>query len=117
MIRSRTGLLLDPYFCASKLWWLLENVEGARAAARDGHLAFGTIDCWLLWNLTDRRVHATDESNASRTLLYNIHDRCWDKDLLELFEIPESILPEVVPCSGHLGESTCFGSMEFRCGA
>ena len=110
MIRSRTGLLLDPYFCASKLWWLLENVEGARAAARDGHLAFGTIDCWLLWNLTDRRVHATDESNASRTLLYNIHDRCWDKDLLELFEIPESILPEVVPCSGHLGESTCFGS-------
>ncbi len=110
MIRSRTGLLLDPYFCASKLWWLLENVEGARSAARDGHLAFGTIDCWLLWNLTDRRVHATDESNASRTLLYNIHDRCWDRDLLDTFDIPESILPDVVPCSGNLGESRCFGS-------
>lgn len=109
LVRSRTGLLLDPYFCASKLWWLLENVEGARATARDGHLAFGTIDCWLLWNLTEGKVHATDESNASRTLLYNIHDRCWDRELLDLFDIPESILPEVVPCSGNLGDSTCFG--------
>ncbi len=110
LIRSRTGLLLDPYFCASKLWWLLEHVEGARAAANEGHLAFGTIDCWLLWNLTNGQKHATDESNASRTLLYNIHERCWDRELLEIFDIPESLLPEVVSCSGELGESNCLGS-------
>ncbi|MEE2908632.1 MAG: glycerol kinase GlpK [Planctomycetota bacterium] len=109
MVREKTGLLLDPYFCASKLAWLLENVEGARSAANDGHLAFGTIECWLLWNLTGGQVHATDESNACRTLLYDIHNRCWDDDLLRLFDIPASILPEVVPCSGDLGETDLFG--------
>ena len=111
MVRAKTGLLLDPYFCASKLSWLLDNVEGARAAANDGHLAFGTIECWLLWKLSDGIVHSTDESNACRTLLYDIHARCWDDELLRLFDIPASILPEVVPCSGELGETTMFGGM------
>ncbi|MCH2133198.1 MAG: glycerol kinase GlpK [Phycisphaerales bacterium] len=109
MVRDKTGLLLDPYFCASKLAWLFDNVDGARAAARDGHLAFGTIECWLLWNLTEGRVHATDESNACRTLLYDIHARQWDDDLLALFDIPASVLPDVVPCSGDLGETTVLG--------
>ncbi|MDG2014538.1 MAG: glycerol kinase GlpK [Pirellulaceae bacterium] len=109
MVREKTGLLIDTYFCASKLAWLLENIEGARAAAEAGHLAFGTIDCWLLWNLTDGKVHATDESNACRTLLYNIHSRQWDKDLLSLFDIPVSLLPEVVPCSGEFGTTTALG--------
>ena len=109
MVKERTGLLLDPYFCASKLAWLLENVEGARTAANEGHLAFGTIDCWLLWNLTGGAVHATDESNAARTLLYNIRNRAWDQDLLDLFDIPEAMLPEVVPCSGELGTTEILG--------
>ena len=109
LVRSRTGLLLDPYFCASKLAWLLEHVEGAREAASNGHLAFGTIECWLLWNLTGGKVHATDESNACRTLLYDIHARRWDDDLLALFEIPPSVLPQVVPCSGDIGETSLFG--------
>ncbi|MCH2152439.1 MAG: glycerol kinase GlpK [Phycisphaerales bacterium] len=109
MVHEKTGLLLDPYFCASKLSWLLDNVEGARSAADAGHLAFGTIDCWLLWNLTNGAVHATDESNASRTLLYNIRSREWDQDLLRLFNIPEAVLPEVVPCSGELGSTTVLG--------
>lgn len=99
----RTGLQCDPYFSASKLQWLLDHVDGARAAADAGHLAFGTIDCWLLWCLTDGGVHATDASNASRTLLYNIHEGCWDPELLRLFEIPESVLPEVLPSWGDIG--------------
>ena len=109
MVRDKTGLLIDTYFCASKLAWLLENIEGARAAAEAGHLAFGTIECWLLWNLTDGTVHATDESNACRTLLYNIHSRQWDEDLLSLFDIPAALLPEVVPCSGEFGTTTTLG--------
>ena len=109
MVRDKTGLLIDTYFCASKLAWLLENIEGARAAAEAGHLAFGTIECWLLWNLTDGKVHATDESNACRTLLYNIHSRQWDEDLLSLFDIPAALLPEVVPCSGEFGTTTTLG--------
>ncbi len=94
-VREKTGLVIDPYFSASKIRWILENVEGAREKAGEGDLAFGTIDTWLVWNLTAGRIHITDVSNASRTMLYNIHEMEWDKDLLELFGIPESMLPEV----------------------
>ena len=105
LVRRSTGLRLDPYFSATKLAWLLDHVEGARTAAEDGQLAFGTIDSWLLWNLTNGAVHATDVSNACRTLLYNIKDQAWDDALLELFDIPESLLPEVRPCSCRFGET------------
>ncbi|MFC6328882.1 glycerol kinase GlpK [Alloalcanivorax gelatiniphagus] len=105
LVRERTGLLLDPYFSATKLGWLLDNVEGARDLARQGHLAFGTIDCWLLWKLTHGRVHATDATNASRTLLFNIHTQQWDDDLLALFDIPASLLPEVRDSAGEFGRT------------
>jgi len=105
----RTGLQADPYFSASKVQWLLDHVDGARAAADAGHLAFGTIECWLLWCLAGGRVHATDASNASRTLLYNIHEGCWDAELLRLFEIPESVLPEVVSSWGDFGTASVDG--------
>ena len=103
LIRSKTGLLLDPYFSASKIAWILDNVEGARERAERGELCFGTIDTWLIWNLTDGRVHATDYSNASRTMLFNINTLEWDKELLEIFNIPSSILPEVKPSSCIFG--------------
>jgi len=93
LVQGRTGLLLDPYFSATKLAWILDAVPGARAAAEAGRLAFGTIDCFLLWRLTGR--HATDAANASRTLLFDIHRQCWDEELLRLFRIPAAILPEV----------------------
>ena len=104
MVREKTGLLLDPYFSASKLRWILDNVEGARARAENGELAAGTIDCWLVWCLTAGNVHATDVTNASRTLLCNIHTAQWDAELLALFEIPEGLLPEIVPSSKVIGE-------------
>lgn len=94
-VTARTGLLLDPYFSATKLAWILDNVAGARAKAQAGQLAFGTIDCFLLWRLTGGKAHATDASNASRTALYNIHEGRWDDALLNLFNIPASLLPEV----------------------
>jgi glycerol kinase len=100
-IRAKTGLVIDPYFSGSKLQWLLDHVDGARAAAEKGELAFGTVDSWLLWNLTQGRVHATDVSNASRTMLFNIHTQQWDDELLALMDIPRSVLPEVHP-SAHL---------------
>ncbi|MCH2143154.1 MAG: glycerol kinase GlpK [Phycisphaerales bacterium] len=103
LIRERTGLIPDPYFSASKIQWMLDHVDGARAAADEGHLAFGTIESWLLWSLTDGATHATDASNAARTMLYDINRGQWDPDLLGLFDIPESILPEVVPCAGRFG--------------
>ena len=103
MIKEKTGLLLDPYFSASKLHWILENVDGAREKAERGELCFGTIDSWLIWNLTGGKIHATDYSNASRTMLFNIHTLQWDKELLKLFSIPESILPKVMPSSGIFG--------------
>ena len=103
MIKEKTGLLLDPYFSASKLHWILENVEGARAKAEKGELCFGTIDTWLIWNLTGGKVHATDYSNAARTMLFNIHTLKWDNELLDLFNIPESMLPTVMPSSGLFG--------------
>ncbi|MDH3195196.1 MAG: glycerol kinase GlpK [Hyphomicrobiales bacterium] len=106
MVSEKTGLLLDPYFSASKLAWILENVEGARAAAEAGDLAFGTVDCFLLWQLTGGAVHATDATNASRTLLYNIHDNDWDGALLDLFGIPPAMLPEVRDCAGDFGTTT-----------
>ena len=111
-IRSRTGLVIDPYFSASKIHWILNNVQGAKQRAETGDLAFGTVDTFLLWKLTAGKSHLTDVTNASRTQLYNIHDQCWDKDLLELFEIPSSILPEVKDCAANFGstESNLFGS-------
>ncbi len=98
-IKRKTGLVIDPYFSASKVKWILDNVDGARARAERGELAFGTVDSWLIWNLTGGRVHATDCSNASRTMLYNIVELRWDKELCELFDIPMSLLPEVKPSS------------------
>ena len=95
MVTAKTGLLLDPYFSATKVRWLLDHVDGAREKANQGKLAFGTIDCFLLWRLTGGTVHATDASNAARTMLYNIHDGTWDTDLLALLDIPASLLPEV----------------------
>ncbi len=95
MIRARTGLLLDPYFSATKIKWILDSVPGARARAEKGELAFGTVDCWLLWNLTGGKSHATDATNASRTMLFNIRTRQWDDELLKLFNIPRTLLPEV----------------------
>lgn len=102
-ITARTGLVPDAYFSASKLAWILGEVPGARARAEAGELAFGTVDSWLIWKLTYGAVHATDVTNASRTMLYNIHENRWDPFLLELFGIPEAILPEVRPSSGSFG--------------
>ena len=112
LVRARTGLLLDPYFSATKLAWLLDNIDGARAAADAGQIAAGTIDTFLLWRLTGGKVHATDVTNASRTLLFDIHKRAWDEDLLRLFRIPPSILPEVRDCGADYGvtERGLFGA-------
>lgn len=107
-IQQKTGLILDAYFSATKVAWILDNVEGARQAADAGDLLFGTVDCWLIWKLTEGRVHATDASNASRTLLLNINSGEWDQDLLELFDIPSAMLPEVRDSSGD------FGAFEFQ---
>ena len=104
-IQARTGLVLDAYFSATKLEWLLDNIPGARDRARRGELAFGTIDTWLAWKLTAGRVHATDPSNASRTMLFDLHTRHWNDSLLELFDIPRALLPTIVPTSGVLGET------------
>jgi len=103
-IRRKTGLVIDPYFSGTKLAWLLDHVDGARTAAERGELAFGTVDSWLLWQLTGGRVHATDVSNASRTLLFNIHTQQWDDELLALLNVPRSVLPEVQPSSHVFGE-------------
>lgn len=103
LIKTKTGLVIDPYFSATKLKWILDNVEGARERAERGELCFGTVDSWLIWNLTGGKVHATDYSNASRTMLYNIIDLCWDEELLRLFDIPKAILPEVKPSSSIFG--------------
>ena len=104
-ITARTGLLLDPYFSASKIAWILDHVNGARARATSGDLAFGTIDTFLLWRLTGGRMHATDATNASRTALFNIHEQCWDSALLEHFDVPEAILPQVLDTADHFGTS------------
>src|ERR1700758_3531679 len=96
MVREKTGLLVDPYFSGTKVAWILDNVPGARARAEAGKLAFGTVDSWLIWNLTRGARHVTDPTNASRTMLYNIVEGRWDADLLKLLRIPESMMPEVV---------------------
>ncbi|MEY4885334.1 MAG: glycerol kinase GlpK [Bacteroidota bacterium] len=105
MIREKTGLVIDAYFSGTKVKWILDNVAGARARAEAGKLAFGTVDSWLLWNLTAGKVHATDVSNASRTMLYNIYQMDWDADLLKLLDIPASMLPEVRASSGIFGHT------------
>jgi len=104
--RDKTGLLIDPYFSATKIKWILTNVPGVRERAERGEILFGTVDCWLIWKLTGGNVHATDMTNASRTMLYNIHTLQWDKEILGLLGIPESILPKVVPSSGEIGVCT-----------
>lgn len=103
MVQEKTGLLLDPYFSGTKLAWLLDHVEGARARAEAGELAFGTIDSWLIWKLTGGAVHATDATNASRTLLYNIREGRWDAAICALLNIPESLLPDVRDCAADFG--------------
>ncbi len=107
-VSEKTGLLLDPYFSATKIKWILDNVGGARARADRGELAFGTVDSFLLWHLTEGQVHGTDVSNAARTLLFNIRDMAWDPDLLHLFDIPESLLSQVKASDHHFGDMTLF---------
>ncbi len=104
-IKQKTGLVLDPYFSATKLKWILEHVSGARERACRGELAFGTVDAWLVWNLTGGRLHVTDVSNASRTMLWNIHEGCWDTELLQWLDIPPEVLPEVHPSSHLFGDT------------
>lgn len=104
-IKEKTGLLIDPYFSATKIRWILENVEGARERAERGELLFGTVETWLIWKMTKGRVHATDYSNASRTMMFNIHELKWDEELLDIYGIPASMLPEVRPSSGFFGET------------
>jgi len=105
MVTEHTGLLIDPYFSATKLRWLLEHVEGARARAERGELRFGTVDTFLLWRLTGGQVHRTDATNASRTMLFNIHQQCWDEELLTLLDIPASLLPEVMDSAANFGQT------------
>ena len=105
MIQSKTGLIIDAYFSATKLTWILDHVEGARAKAENGELCFGTIDSWLVWKLTNGQVHVTDVSNASRTMLFNIHRLTWDDELLQLFNIPATVLPEVKSSSEVYGHT------------
>ena len=105
MLQKRTGLVPDAYFSASKIAWILDHVKGARDAAEKGELLFGTVDTWLIWNLTKGAVHVTDYTNAARTMLFDIHRCCWEEEILELFRIPKEMLPEVRPSSGFFGET------------
>src|SRR5438046_3580216 len=109
LIKRKTGLVVDAYFSATKLEWILRNVPGARAKAKVGKLAFGTVDSWLVWNLTGGRVHVTDPSNASRTMLFNLRTGDWDDELLKLFGVPRSVLPAVGSSSEVYGETTLLG--------
>lgn len=106
IFKKKTGLVLDAYFSGTKLKWILDNVTNARKLAENRELAFGTVDTWITWNLSNRRCHVTDESNASRTLLFNIHTGKWDEELLKILDIPANILPEIVPSSGEIGEAS-----------
>ena len=118
MVTARTGLRLDPYFSGTKVAWILDNVDGVRARAEAGKLAFGTIDSFLLWRLTGGKVHATDATNASRTLLFNIHTQDWDDDLLAMFDVPRTLLPEVRDCAADFGVASaeCIGGDVPVCG-
>ena len=109
IVMEKSGLLIDPNFSASGIKWLLDNVPGARELCSRGELLLGTIDTWLIWKLTGGRVHATDYTNASRTMLFNIHTLQWDDELLQLFDIPRNMLPELKPCDAVYGETTCEG--------
>jgi glycerol kinase len=109
MIRQKTGLVIDAYFSATKLQWLLNNVPGAKSKAKAGKLAFGTVDSWLVWKLTGGKRHVTDATNASRTMLYNIRNNAWDPELLRLFGVPRSMLPEVLSSSEVYGETALLG--------
>ena len=111
---KKTGLIVDAYFSATKVRWILENVTGARAMAERGELAFGTIDTWLVWNLTGGRLHVTDVSNASRTMLFNIHTLEWDEELLRIFDIPAGMLPEVRSSSEIYGHTSGHSSRRSR---
>ena len=109
VIQSKTGLKLDPYFSATKVKWLLDNVPGAQEKAENGRLLFGTVDSWLIWKLTKGAAHVTDHTNASRTMLYNIHTCRWDEEILSRLNIPAGILPKVMPSSGYVGDTDVFG--------
>lgn len=111
VVTSKTGLIINPYFSASGVQWILDNVKGVRKDAEDGHLLLGTIDSWLIWNFTNGEVHATDYTNASRTLLFNIHTLDWDNELLELFTIPSTMLPKVFSCDVQYGTTTLNGML------
>ncbi|MBU2982411.1 glycerol kinase GlpK [Lentibacter algarum] len=108
-VRRQTGLLLDPYFSGTKLAWLLDNIEGARSRAEAGELAFGTVDSWLLWKLTGGKVHATDATNAARTMLYDIREGAWSEDMCDMLNIPQALLPEVKDCAADFGICELFG--------
>lgn len=111
-MRAKTGLPIDSYFSGTKIRWILDNVPGAREKAKQGKLAFGTVDSWLVWNFTKHELHVTDVTNASRTMLFNIHTREWDNELLDMLDIPRSMLPEVKASSeiyGHT-KTTVFAS-------
>ncbi|MGH8033225.1 MAG: FGGY family carbohydrate kinase, partial [Luteimonas sp.] len=119
LVRERTGLVIDAYFSGTKVQWILDHVEGARERAERGELLFGTIDTWLIWNLTGGKTHITDYTNASRTLMYDIHARRWDPDLLKMLDVPAAMLPEVRTCSevyGHTLPQHFFGSEVPICG-
>jgi len=103
LVAVQTGLLLDPYFSATKIAWLLDNVDGLRARAEAGEIAFGTVDTWLIWNLTGGARHVTDMTNASRTMLFDIHRLCWSDELLAVFDVPRALLPDVLPCTADFG--------------
>jgi glycerol kinase len=109
LIAERTGLLLDPYFSATKLAWMLERIAGARERAARGELAFGTVDSWLIWKLTNGTCHVTDVTNASRTMLFDIHALCWNEELLRAFDVPASVLPHVLPSTADFGTTDLFG--------
>ena len=109
LVQERSGLLIDPYFSGSGVKWILDNVPGAREDAEAGHLLMGNIDCWLVWKLTGGAVHATDYTNASRTMLFNVHTLDWDDDLLAMLTVPRSMMPKVLPCDGDFGTTTVEG--------
>ena len=109
VVTAKTGLLLDPYFSGTKVKWLLDNVEGARARAEAGELAFGTVDSWLIWNLTGGKVHSTDATNAARTMLYDIRAGRWSKTMCDMLDVPMSLLPEVMDCAADFGTTDLFG--------
>ena len=109
-IRGKTGLVIDPYFSGTKIHWILENVPGARAQAENGELLFGTVETWLIWKLTGGKVHVTDYSNASRTMLFNINTLAWDEDILHKLNIPSSMLPQAMPSSALYGHTSATSS-------